>query len=292
MDLIGWMISAVSIIAELQSHVNHFKRHFIPGVTKNDLVLDVGSGGNPHLRADVICDKFVEGLSHRDEPFVRDGRPLVIGDVHFLPFRDSAFDFVICSHLLEHLDGPHLAIAQLQRVAPRGYIEIPDEWYEKTWGRPFHKWFIHLEDGRLIFTAKKSPVFDNYLTAMSGKFARKRGSGYLLFDARNSLRFVSLWWQEKVPFEIRGKPSAEAFSGIRTEGGMIDQSLSPKFFKALLRWLLMPKKKVDIWLLLACPFCHGRVYPNQDRAVCSGCSSQFPIRDGVPVLLREKVICT
>lgn len=52
------------------------------------------------------------------------------GSVYKLPFSDRSFDTVICSEVLEHLDDPNRAVAELKRVA-RGHvlITVPHEPY-------------------------------------------------------------------------------------------------------------------------------------------------------------------
>lgn len=122
-----------------------------------DLVLDVGSGQNPNLRADVLCDYFVTDHSERacgGVPVV--DRPLVVADAERLPFRDGAFDFVVCSHLLEHVRRPERLLSELTRVARRGYIETPHRVHEQLYGNPFHKWLVSLDDGGLRLSPKPS----------------------------------------------------------------------------------------------------------------------------------------
>ncbi|HVP15671.1 MAG TPA: class I SAM-dependent methyltransferase, partial [Terriglobales bacterium] len=95
------------------------------------LVLDVGSGDGPAPAADVLCDRFVADDAERVAPLRLD-RPFVSGDLEHLPFRDGAFDFVYCSHVLEHTADPARAIGELERVARAGYVEVPAEYLEKT----------------------------------------------------------------------------------------------------------------------------------------------------------------
>jgi uncharacterized protein len=42
--------------------------------------------------------------------------------------------------------------------------------------------------------------------------------------------------------------------------------------------------------ILVCPSCHGQVEHKERRhlIVCSGCGLQYPVRDGVPVMLVEE----
>lgn len=40
----------------------------------------------------------------------------VICDIHSLPFEDGSFDFVYCSHVLEHSIAPMIALKEIHRV--------------------------------------------------------------------------------------------------------------------------------------------------------------------------------
>jgi ubiquinone/menaquinone biosynthesis C-methylase UbiE len=41
------------------------------------------------------------------------------------PFADKEFDYIICTHVLEHLSDPVRACAEFSRIAKAGYIEVP-----------------------------------------------------------------------------------------------------------------------------------------------------------------------
>ncbi len=52
------------------------------------------------------------------------------GSLYDLPFDDGAFDTVVCSEVLEHLDEPARAAQELRRVARRGVVlSVPREPY-------------------------------------------------------------------------------------------------------------------------------------------------------------------
>lgn len=116
------------------------------------LVLDAGCGGGRHLRTlSLIPALYVVGLdlnwqdlcACRDDLACltsaerpKEGRPpdpdasirasgahrglVVKGSVAKLPFRDEAFDAVICSEVLEHIDDYEAAMAELVRVLKPG----------------------------------------------------------------------------------------------------------------------------------------------------------------------------
>ena len=118
------------------------------------------------------------------------------------PFADGAFDFSICSHLLEDVRDPLTVCAELRRVSRAGYIETPSRLREifakgrMTWlkalfgvypevGFYHHRWFVESEGSHLRFTAKTAALMeraDRYLTrAALGRKLSERESGLGLF---------------------------------------------------------------------------------------------------------------
>ena len=61
-------------------------------IDSNALVLDVGSGGNPFPRSDVLLDRLT-GDDHRNGESMMIDRACVLGDAGRMPFKDNAFDF-------------------------------------------------------------------------------------------------------------------------------------------------------------------------------------------------------
>lgn len=118
----------------------------------DDRVLDVGCGALPFPLATHLCD-----LTRSDDSERLFGtipaldRPFVECDVQALPFRDKAFDFVFCTHVLEHVADPVAACRELERVARRGYVECPASWIERVFHSPDHRWLVDHEQGRLVF---------------------------------------------------------------------------------------------------------------------------------------------
>jgi len=121
------------------------------------LTLDVGSGANPLMVADVLCDRFPKDTQHRGGlPSLMYDKPFVQCDAHFLPFKDKVFDFVHCIHVLEHLEDPKKAYTELKRVGKSGYIETPT-WLQENffYSLRVHKWIISKRDNRLYYQKPK-----------------------------------------------------------------------------------------------------------------------------------------
>lgn len=174
-------------------------------IKAGDYVLEIGSGHNPKTRADVLCDKFIYDDLQRGGKIVTD-RPIVAADGQYLPFADKAFDYVICSHVLEHIDDAELFLKELMRVADRGYIETPSEIGERLYGWPYHKWYVNLDkdkgDKGKLLLKRKTPESQSqfgrlfhYLAANDKLYAKfhKQNPGLLL---------VRYEWEEKIDYEI------------------------------------------------------------------------------------------
>ena len=113
-------------------------------IRPGERVLDVGSGGYPFPHATHLVDRYLEPTAHRNANLVTNGRPLVAADLHRLPFADNFFDFVYCSHVLEHVDEPLQTCAEIMRVGRRGFIETPTRGKDMlfAWTNHTHRWHI------------------------------------------------------------------------------------------------------------------------------------------------------
>ena len=194
----------------------HRRRIAIP-VDHTALVLDVGSGDKPHWRADVLLDRF-PGVEHGGQrsgaSAARVDRPLFDADASDMPFADKVFDYAICSHVLEHVEQPDAVIAELTRVAKAGYVEVPEAASAKIVDFPSHLWWVTLDEGALVFTAKSSAYFDadidRYLTA-SGM----RQPLADLLDKHLDHRVIELPWTGSVACRVVGAPSAALIASAR-----------------------------------------------------------------------------
>lgn len=114
------------------------------------LVLEIGSGENPNPRSNVLVDRYL-GSDNRERggDLVVD-RPFVVADAHHLPFKDGAFAYTICSHILEHMDDPVQFGRELERVSDAGYIQSPSEIAERMFHWHFHRWYVNLVGDALV----------------------------------------------------------------------------------------------------------------------------------------------
>jgi SAM-dependent methyltransferase/uncharacterized protein YbaR (Trm112 family) len=266
------------------------------------LVLDVGAGASPNLRSNVLCEKFVSDSLERGGQPVRHDRPLVVGDAQRLPFKDKAFDFVICSHLLEHVDDPTAAIAELQRVASRGYIETPAANWEKVSGFPFHRWTVALDEGVLVFRRKPAPLWDTSLQKWFTNFTRSLNVDDKAWFARRRLGLtISLMWEGAISFRVEGR-SDDQWSDVAKVDDFTEETPAQLggglAARALERYGRIIRRRSEVTLdqirdRLACPSCKGALSWQTETVDCTACSAAYPIdAAGRPWLIREAEITT
>jgi uncharacterized protein YbaR (Trm112 family) len=266
------------------------------GIPRSALVLDIGGGDRPHVRADVVCDRY-EVSWERSAPLLRD-RPLVIGDINRLPFKAHAFDYAISQHLMEHLPEPEAACAEMARVAPRGLIRTPSPLGEKLVSRDVHRWYVGSEDGVLVFRQKATPFFDEGLTRGLWSDA----GFWHWFGTRVEAMETVHRWEGEIRHRVErlrhapwdGEPflkdddpeEAERGPGRRHQLRAIGTRLAGRAYR---QWLLRRPAAVDLEALLACPQCGGSVELNGHEAACLGtCAYTYPVRHGVPIMLVEE----
>ncbi len=183
-----------------------YRRRIAIPVTSSSLVLDVGSGDKPHWRADVLVDRFPEAehaIQRSGSESARTPRPLFDADVTDMPFADKVFDYVICSHLLEHVLDPGAAIREMVRVSKAGYIEVPRAASAKIIDFPSHLWWCRYDGGELSFEAKQFHEVD----AEKESFVRQPNIERelnALIDRHFDDWVISVAWRDELLYRVIG----------------------------------------------------------------------------------------
>lgn len=110
---------------------NRILQALVPGGSES--LLDVGCGSGLFIN-DLPADWRVMGLDRSVRALSHVTREKVESAVTVLPFRDSEFDTVVCSEVLEHLttEDLKLAVAEITRVAAQAVIiTVPNS--ENLW---------------------------------------------------------------------------------------------------------------------------------------------------------------
>lgn len=156
-------------------------------------VLDVGSGHQPHRRANVILDKYIGETIHRTTQKVElpEDKYFVLGDALSTPFANKEFDFVIASHVAEHIDDPILFCNELQRISKRGYIETPGPITEFLLPANSHKWIVRKKGNMLIFKKNnRTKPFSNFFYSIF--YLNRDGYDFPTKNSNNKLlKFIS-----------------------------------------------------------------------------------------------------
>ena len=260
-------------------------------VPSDALVLEVGSGGNPYYRANVLLDAHEETRERHWVKLIAD-RPTVIGIVENLPFRDQAFDFVIASHVLEHSANPERFLAELERVARAGYIEVPDALMERLNPYMDHRLEITLRDARLIIRKKRAWRQDEELAELyEHRAAPLIGQGTI---PRHPFEFhVRYYWQDRIAYTVLNPHVDAGWMAPIAPGPALRRTPASMMRNALLRLARLAlsqrrrNRAIDLIALLRCPACRaGRMSAEHQVLRCEQCGERYEIKDGIPRLAR------
>ena len=172
--------------------IRRSSKQYIDKLLKNNLnwkILDIGCGYTAHENATVICD--VQDLSsfYKDKNFVK-------LDGNVLPFKDNEFDFVIASHVIEHVKDVKTFINELSRISSKGYIELPTILEDNLVfeNKKDHIWHMEFDDidNKLNISEKIQYLEPVITVATSKKFSK-------IF--RQSL-VLELYWEENIEFNL------------------------------------------------------------------------------------------
>jgi uncharacterized protein YbaR (Trm112 family) len=244
-----------------------------PAPPAGGLVLDVGSGQAADARADLVVDKYVADDFERGSPLdLR--KPLVVADGQALPFAESAFAYVIASHVLEHATDPVRFAAELTRVGTAGFVQVPSREAELTFGWPFHPWLIDLDGDVLVFHPRgdaTAPVGDLFHEAFEESMLFR-----VWFGARRDTWHHTRHWTDS--FEVRVEGASRAPETAELD---VERTLET-----------LPRMGADgpqgaLRAVLRCPADAAALRDQADRLVCERCGRSYPLAGGVPVLLAE-----
>tara|TARA_B100000029_G_scaffold247002_1_gene243924 strand:- start:423 stop:1037 length:615 start_codon:yes stop_codon:yes gene_type:complete len=168
---------------------------FVNKLLKNNKswkILDIGCGYSANEYATVIAD--VKDLSN----FYK-GKNFIKINEKKLPFGDKEFDFVISSHVIEHVDDFEFFIKELERISKKGYIELPTRFADNLIheNKYDHIWWFKFDDiNSQIIGSKKNQLIEPFINVSTGK----------LFEKVFRESFVlELMWEDKIEYKIDPK---------------------------------------------------------------------------------------
>jgi SAM-dependent methyltransferase len=172
--------------------IKRTSKKYIDNLLQNNTtwnILDVGCGYNSNKFAKVICD--VQDLSnhYQDKKFIRLTEKK-------LPFKDKEFDFVIASHVIEHVEDVDFFIKELERVSSKGYIELPTMLEDNLVfeNKKDHLWHMDFDDvENKLLISKKIQYFEPILTVATIK---------KLNEVFRTSLVLELFWENIINYKI------------------------------------------------------------------------------------------
>ena len=164
-------------------------------------IADIGCGYSANKNASVIAD--IQDLSN----FYK-GKNFIKISGKKLPFKDKEFDFVITSHVIEHVEDFEFFVKELERISSKGYIELPSRLGDNLVfeNENDHIWWFCFDDvSNIISASKKNQLIDPFITVSMAK----------LFEEVFRESFViELAWEEKIDYKIDNQIRQENFKKI------------------------------------------------------------------------------
>ena len=152
-------------------------------------ILDIGCGYGANEFANTICD--VQDLSkfYKDKNFIK-------LENKQLPFKDNEFDFVIASHVLEHVEDFKFFINELERVSKKGYIELPTKLEDNLVfeNKNDHLWHMDFDDvNSKLLISNKLQYIEPILTVSMIQNLRENFKSSLVLE---------LYWEDKIDYDF------------------------------------------------------------------------------------------
>lgn len=154
-------------------------------------ILDLGCGYTANINANYIADVIDLSEFYKNKNFIHI-------KTKKLPFKDKFFDFVITSHVIEHVNDLNFFISEIQRIGRRGYIELPtrleDNLVLHKNNITDHKWTFYYDDNKkLLIVNKKKALIEPFVTL--GLLNEKLRKYY-----RESL-VIELLWERQIEYK-------------------------------------------------------------------------------------------
>ena len=164
-------------------------------------ILDIGCGYRAHKNASVLADVQDFSNFYKKKKFVQ------IKEKN-LPFKDKEFDFVVASHVIEHVEDFEFFIKELERITSKGYIELPTRLGDNLVfeNKNDHIWWFYYDDiNNKLIGSKRNQLVDPFITVSMAK----------LFEEiyRESL-IIELAWEDKIDYVVDNKIRQENFKRI------------------------------------------------------------------------------
>ena len=155
-------------------------------------ILDIGCGYRANKYATVIADTQDLSALYKEKNFIKiEGKNL--------PFKNNEFDFVISSHVIEHVVDFEFFLKELERISQKGYIELPSRLGDNLVfeNKKDHIWWFLYDDiENKLIASKKNQLIEPFITVSMAKNLEE------VF--RDSL-VTELYWEKNIEYVINDK---------------------------------------------------------------------------------------
>jgi len=183
------------------------------GIKSKDKVLDIGGGHHPFKYATHILDsdnKEFDVQRSNQKIELRKGQTLINGTTDLLPeFKDKEFDFIHCSHIIEHIENLPQCLDEISRIGKRGFIAVPHYLFDflQVGTVSGHKWFCDYKDDTLRIMKRLPSDYDNKWVSIWAKMMWNGQNvplcmyweGHSTFGVR-FLWEIRFFWEDKIDY--------------------------------------------------------------------------------------------
>jgi ubiquinone/menaquinone biosynthesis C-methylase UbiE len=141
-------------------------------------VLDIGCGYTANKYANTVADIQDLSIFYKDKKFIKITNKK-------LPFRDNEFDFVITSHVIEHVEDFQFFISEIERISKQGYIELPTRLGDNIVFENLNDhiwWFKYDDELNLFIVSKKNQILEPFVSVSTAKKLESIFSECLIMD--------------------------------------------------------------------------------------------------------------
>jgi hypothetical protein len=178
----------------------------IKNIAATDKVLEIGPGAHPYHRSDVLLELEYENENERSAQFghgekLVSDKKIVYYNGNKFPFKDKEFDYIICSHVLEHVQDVPVFLEEVFRVSSKGYFEYPLVYYDYMYNFDVHVNFLKYDNGCLKFMKKDETALNEFRPVQQFFNASLQKGYHSLINDLSTFFMEGFEWDK--PFKIQ-----------------------------------------------------------------------------------------
>ncbi len=147
-----------------------FFKDRIVSLSGTDRIIDVGPGAFPFAGAHAYLElQFYDpekARAHRSGfELPPESQSWTFYSGGEMPFADKAFDYSVCSHVMQMSEDVDSLAGELQRISKGGYVEFPHPLYDFLFDFESHRHFVSWTGEEILWLPKAAVGFDRFSKA-------------------------------------------------------------------------------------------------------------------------------